>query len=77
MVATARGVFDHEGGKLESVETGVSIVIPPGAIPKGVKQEIYFKVCQDNSMLPPLDKEKGKRFPSERASLCLASGRYL
>jgi len=39
--------------------SGVSIVIPPGAIPDGVRQEIYFKVCQDNSIMPPLDKEKG------------------
>lgn len=38
---------------------GVAIVIPKGAIPEGVKQEIYFKVCQDNNILPPLDKEKG------------------
>ena len=37
----------------------MSIVIPKGAIEPGVKQELYFKVCQDNSILPPLDKEKG------------------
>ena len=39
---------------------GVSIVIPKGAIPEGLQQEIYFKVCQDNSILPPLDKDKGR-----------------
>ena len=44
---------------LESKETGVSIVIPKGAIKLGVQQEIYFKVCQDNSILPPLDEDKG------------------
>ena len=38
---------------------GVSIIIPKGAIPGSVQQEIYFKVCQDNSILPPLDREKG------------------
>ena len=59
VVATARGVFDSNGGVLESKETGVSIIIPKGAIPEGVQQEIYFKVCQDNSILPPLDKDKG------------------
>ncbi|XP_056003424.1 interferon-induced very large GTPase 1-like [Ostrea edulis] len=58
VVATARGVFDHQGGVLQSPETGVSIVIPKGAIPDGVKQEIYFKVCKDNNILPPLDKDK-------------------
>jgi tight junction protein 1 len=60
VVATARGVFDSKGGLLESKETGVSIVIPPAAIPDGVQQEVYFKVCQDNSIMPPLDKEKGE-----------------
>ncbi|XP_064596201.1 tight junction protein ZO-1-like isoform X2 [Liolophura sinensis] len=60
VVATARGVFDHTGGTLESRETGVSIVIPEGAIQKGVRQELYFKVCKDSSILPPLDKDKGE-----------------
>ena len=59
VVATARGVFNSNGGVLSSIETGVSIIIPQGAIPEGVEQEIYVKVCRDNSILPPLDKEKG------------------
>ncbi|XP_064114061.1 tight junction protein ZO-1-like isoform X12 [Macrobrachium nipponense] len=60
VIATARGVYDHKGGTLTSEETGVSIVIPPGAITKGTKQEIYFKVCQDSSLVPPLDQNKGE-----------------
>lgn len=60
MVATARGVFTSKGGILESPETGVSIYIPPGALNSDMEQEIYFKVCRDNSILPPLDREKGK-----------------
>ncbi|XP_074174211.1 tight junction protein 1 isoform X4 [Rhinolophus sinicus] len=60
VVATARGVFNSNGGVLSSIETGVSIIIPQGAIPEGTEQEIYFKVCRDNSILPPLDKEKGE-----------------
>ncbi|XP_065123605.1 tight junction protein 1 isoform X4 [Paramisgurnus dabryanus] len=60
VVATARGIFNNNGGVLSSIETGVSIIIPQGAIPDGVEQEIYFKVCRDNSILPPLDKEKGE-----------------
>ncbi|XP_078484813.1 tight junction protein 1 isoform X2 [Ciona intestinalis] len=60
VVATARGMFDSNGGVLSSVETGVSIVIPKGAIRPGVRQEIYFKVCRDNTALPPLDKDKGE-----------------
>ena len=59
VVATARGVFTSEGGVLESPETGVSIVIPRGALNSDLEQEIYFKVCRDNSILPPLDREKG------------------
>ena len=61
VVATARGIFNSNGGVLSSMETGVSIIIPQGAIAEGVEQEIYFKVCRDNSILPPLDKEKGQR----------------
>ena len=60
VVATARGTFNYRGGTLTSEETGVSIYVPSGAIPAGVEQEIYFKVCKDNSMLPPLDTDKGK-----------------
>ncbi|KAM5291555.1 tight junction protein 1 isoform 3-T3 [Glossophaga mutica] len=60
VVATARGVFSSNGGVLSSIETGVSIIIPQGAVPEGVDQEIYFKVCRDNSILPPLDKERGE-----------------
>ncbi|ESO89732.1 hypothetical protein LOTGIDRAFT_234130 [Lottia gigantea] len=60
VLATARGSFDSNGGVLESKETGVSIIIPPGALAEGPKQEIYFKVCKDNSILPPLDKDKGE-----------------
>jgi len=60
VVATASGEFDSNGGVLSSVETGVSIVIPKGAIRPGVKQPIYFKVCRDNTALPPLDRERGE-----------------
>ncbi|XP_042180175.1 tight junction protein ZO-1 isoform X3 [Oncorhynchus tshawytscha] len=60
VVATARGIFNCNGGVLSSIETGVSIIIPQGAIPDSIEQEIYFKVCRDNSILPPLDKEKGE-----------------
>lgn len=61
VVATARGVFSDKGGVLENPETGVSIVIPPGALPPDSEQEIYFKVCRDSggSLVPPLDKERG------------------
>ncbi|XP_070178926.1 tight junction protein ZO-1-like isoform X3 [Littorina saxatilis] len=60
VVATARGVFTSAGGVLTSHQTGVSIVIPEGALDAGVTQEIYFKVCSGNSILPPLDEDKGE-----------------
>ncbi|KAF8789141.1 Tight junction protein ZO-1 like protein [Argiope bruennichi] len=60
VIASASGVFGPEGGTLASKETGVTVIIPPGAISEGEKHEIYFKVCQDSNMLPPLDKEKGE-----------------
>ncbi|GFS16937.1 tight junction protein ZO-1 [Elysia marginata] len=60
VIATAKGVFTSAGGLLDSPETGVSIWIPEGAIRENQKQEIYFKVCRDNSLLPPLDSEKGE-----------------
>ncbi|CAL1548287.1 unnamed protein product [Lymnaea stagnalis] len=60
IIATAKGIFTSKGGLLESQETGVSIFIPEGAIEENFEQEIYFKVCRDNSLLPPLDTEKGE-----------------
>ena len=62
VVATARGKFTSQGGVLSSPESGVSIVIPEGAIPTGVEQEIYFKVCKDNNFMPPLDSDRGEDF---------------
>ncbi|XP_027205989.2 zonula occludens-like protein polychaetoid isoform X2 [Dermatophagoides pteronyssinus] len=60
VIATARGIFGCEGGSLVSAETGVSIIIPPYAIPEGITQEIYFKVCEDNKLAPPLDRNLGE-----------------
>ncbi|XP_070303480.1 tight junction protein ZO-1-like [Salvelinus sp. IW2-2015] len=55
------GVFTVMRGVLQPIETGVSIINrPTGGHPRGREQEIYFKVCRDNSILPPLDKEKGE-----------------
>ncbi|ESN99494.1 hypothetical protein HELRODRAFT_176655 [Helobdella robusta] len=60
IIAQARGVFNCNGGILDSKETGVKLVIPKGALPPGVDQEIFFKVCRDERKMPPLDKEKGE-----------------
>lgn len=60
---TTRGVFDENGGTLCDEVWNVSINIPKGAIPAGVKQEIYFTVTDPRMSQsvggPPLDMENG------------------
>jgi tight junction protein 1 len=60
---TTKGYFDEEGGMLEDKVWNVSLIIPPGAIPVGVKQEIYFTVTDprisESVGGPPLDMENG------------------
>jgi len=51
-------IFDSSGGVLSSLSTGVSIHIPSGALPPGTTQEIYFKVCQQDSSV--VDPSKGE-----------------
>lgn len=63
VIATVRGWFTSDGGRLESVETGVALLIPPGALPPKSYQLVYFKVCREDnySIIPghPVDKSKG------------------
>lgn len=47
--------MDYYGGKLSCPLTGVSLLIPVGAIGKGIQQEIYFHVCQNNSHIEKLN----------------------
>ena len=60
---TKRGIFDENGGTLLDPVWNVSLVIPPGAIPTGIKQEIYFTVTDprlsESVGGPPLDMENG------------------
>ena len=49
VLASAHGYFDESGGVLSSDKTGVSVIIPKGALKSKTKQEIYFKVCQDST----------------------------
>lgn len=57
-------VVDFRGGRLVNEYWGVSLDIPEGAIPEGVRQEIYFVISDprlcDNA--PPLDLENGNHF---------------
>uniref|UniRef100_A0A336KSV6 Netrin receptor UNC5 n=2 Tax=Culicoides sonorensis TaxID=179676 RepID=A0A336KSV6_CULSO len=61
---TTKGIFDSEGGKLEDNLWNVSLVIPKGAIPPGIKQEVYFTVSDPRMANqvggPPLDMENGE-----------------
>jgi len=63
VIATVRGWLTNEGGRLESVETGVALLIPPGALPPGPSHLVYFKVCRPDiqtvAMAPLLDQGKG------------------
>jgi len=61
--STSRGFFDSNGGTLADKMWHVSLQIPPGAIPAGVRQEIYFTVSDPRMGQavggPPLDMENG------------------
>jgi len=61
--STSRGFFDSNGGTLADKLWHVSLQIPPGAIPAGVRQEIYFTVSDPRMGQavggPPLDMENG------------------
>ncbi|XP_011188071.2 tight junction protein ZO-1 isoform X3 [Zeugodacus cucurbitae] len=61
---TTRGIFDSNGGTLADAVWNVSLQIPPGAIPTGVRQEIYFTVSDPRLGEavggPPLDMENGE-----------------
>lgn len=50
VIATVRGWLAHEqGGRLESVETGVALLVPPGALPPSAEPHlVYFKVCRQD-----------------------------
>ena len=46
IVATVRQLVDHRGAVLESRETGVSLTVPPGALPASAPRELFFHVCR-------------------------------
>lgn len=60
---TTSGIFDENGGTLSDTVWNVSIHIPPGSIPTGRQQEIYFTVTDPRLSQtvggPPLDMENG------------------
>ncbi|CAF0817936.1 unnamed protein product [Didymodactylos carnosus] len=64
VIGSARGIMDYYGGTLSCPKTGVSIIVPEGAIPHNIKQEIYFKVCQDGANIPTFNQKHGERLLS-------------
>ena len=49
--AHAQDQFDSTGGSLQSPDSNVSIIVPPGAVPNGVSQPIFFGVVFDEKPL--------------------------
>ena len=52
--AVTWSTFDHRGGRLTLPESGVSLLIPEGAIRPGQTEEIYMAVCRDDKDRPRL-----------------------
>ena len=52
--AVTWSTFDHRGGRLTLPESGVSLLIPEGAIMPGHTEEIYMAVCRDDKDRPRL-----------------------
>ncbi|EFO28081.2 hypothetical protein LOAG_00393 [Loa loa] len=66
VIEHATGMIDVRGGRLSCPKTGVSLIIPEGAINEGIQQEIYVKVCRasDAGNRPPLDESRGESLMS-------------
>lgn len=42
------------GGRISLPESGVSLTVPEGAIPKGIKEHVYVAVLRDDRHRPKL-----------------------
>lgn len=56
--AVTWSTFDHRGGRLILPESGVTLLIPEGAISRGKTEEIYMAVCRDDKDRPKLSGRK-------------------
>lgn len=52
--AVTWSTFDYRGGRLTLPESGVTLLIPEGAICRGKTEEIYMAVCRDDKDRPKL-----------------------
>ena len=57
--AVTWSTFDHRGGRLTLPESGVSLLIPEGAVRHGHTEEIYMAVCRDDKDRPRLSGRQG------------------
>ncbi|VDN85785.1 unnamed protein product, partial [Brugia pahangi] len=66
VIEHSTAIIDARGGRLNCPKTGVSLIIPEGAINEGIQQEIYVKVCRasDAGNRPPLDESRGESLMS-------------
>ncbi|CAJ0944549.1 unnamed protein product, partial [Mesorhabditis belari] len=60
VVEEASQMVGAEGGVVCCPGSRVELRIPPGALPLGQKHEIYVRVCQEGSVLPPIDPSRGE-----------------
>ncbi|XP_060560218.1 netrin receptor UNC5B-a-like isoform X3 [Ruditapes philippinarum] len=56
--AVTWSTFDHRGGRLMLPESGVTLLIPEGAICRGKTEEIYMAVCRDDKDRPKLSEKQ-------------------
>ncbi|XP_053392555.1 netrin receptor UNC5C-like isoform X2 [Mercenaria mercenaria] len=56
--AVTWSTFDHRGGRLSLPESGVTLLIPEGAICRGKTEEIYMAVCRDDKDRPKLSEKQ-------------------
>lgn len=59
----ACGLVDHNGGKFTIGETGVSLIVPPQAIPEGDTEGIFIGIVNQEKEHPKLDDKESLLSP--------------
>ena len=59
----ACGLVDHNGGKFTIGETGVSLIVPPQAIPEGETEGIFIGIVNQEKEHPKLDDKESLLSP--------------
>lgn len=50
----ASAFMTSTGGRIYLPESGVSLTVPEGAVPKGIKEQVYVAVLRDDRHRPKL-----------------------